>query len=107
MSLPTPDDPGRAPVWENYIVAQTVQAMLGQVPEHALAVGVEVSGQRVRLRFQLSEATDVDKAHINDIVSELEALVGDEVQVEAVREVVQEPRISPSGEVRWVYLARV
>jgi hypothetical protein len=107
MSMPAPDDPGRAPVWENYVVAQTVQAMLGQVPEHALAVGVETSGQRVRLRLQLSEATDADEAHINDIVSELEALLGDEVQVDVGREIVREPRVSPSGAVRWVYLARV
>jgi hypothetical protein len=107
MSLPTPEDPGRAPVWENYIVAQVVQASLGQIPEHALAMGVEVAGTRVRLWFQLSEATEDDEADMDDIIGELEALVGEEVQIEAVHEVRAEREISPSDGVRWIFLARI
>lgn len=82
MRYPTPEDPGQSPVWENYIVAQAVQASLGQIPEHALAVSVEVAGARVRLRFQLSEATEDDVADMDDIVSELEGLVGPDVHVD-------------------------
>lgn len=106
MKLPTPEDPGRAPIWENYIVAQAVQASLGQIPEHALAVGVEVAGSRVRMCFQLSEATEGDQEDIDDIVSELEALVGSGVRIESVRQVVRERAISPAGGMRWIYLAR-
>ncbi|WP_157181454.1 hypothetical protein [Actinopolymorpha alba] len=108
MSLPTPEDPRRAPVWENYIVAQAVQASLGLIPQHALAVGVEVAGKDVRLRFQLSEVTEDDVTDMDDIVSELEALVGSDVHVEQTHEVRDERAISPSkGGVRWIFLARV
>lgn len=44
VSLPTPEDPGRSPVWENYVVAQATQASLGLLPRSALAVGVSVAG---------------------------------------------------------------
>lgn len=107
MSLPTPEDPGRSPVWENYVVAQAVQASLGQIPAHALAVGVAVAGSRVRLRFQLSEATEDDMADMDDIVSELEALVGNDVHVDRIHEVRPEREISPSDGVRWIFLARI
>ncbi|MGH7480788.1 MAG: hypothetical protein ACRELV_01430, partial [Longimicrobiales bacterium] len=77
--------------------AQAVQASLGQIPTHALAVGVEVMGSRVRLRFQLSEATKDDIVDMDDIVSELEALVGNDVHVDKIHEVRPEREISPSG----------
>lgn len=107
MSLPTPEDPGQAPVWENYVVAQAVQASLGQIPEHALAVGVEADGPIVRLRFQLSEVTDEDRADMTDIVSELEGLVGNDVEVDFSHEVLDRRDISPTAGVRWIFLARV
>ena len=104
--LPTPNDPGAALVWENYVVAQAVQASLGLVPQHALAVGVEVEGTTVRLRFQLSELTHEDKLDIEDIVSELEALVGNDAQVTTAHEITADRHISPSDGVRWMFLAR-
>ncbi|NYG58742.1 hypothetical protein BJ980_001665 [Nocardioides daedukensis] len=107
MSLPTPEDPGRTPVWENYVVAQVAQASLGQIPEHALAVGVEVEGPRLRLRFQLSEATEGDRADMDDIVSELESLVGKDVEVASFHEVLDQRAISPTDGVRRIFLARV
>lgn len=107
MRLPTPDDLAHAPVWENYIVAQAVQAMLGQVPEHALAVGVQVTGSRVTLRFQLSESGEADQADMDDIVSGLEALVGQHVEVRLVSDVRAERSITAADGVRWVFLARV
>ena len=106
MNLPTPQDPGRAPVWDNYVVAQVAQASLGLIPNHALAVGVEVDGLRVRLRFQLSELTDADSSDMDDVLSELEALLGDEVQVDQVREVRHQRDVSPSDGVRWIFLSR-
>lgn len=107
MSLPTPDDLGRSPAWENYVVAQAVQASLGLIPEHTLALGVEVAGTDVRLRFQLAEAAEDDVADVDDIVSELESLVGPGVQVEGIYEVRTERRVTSSGEIRWIFLARV
>lgn len=103
---PTPEDPGRAPVWENYVVAQTVQASLGLVPRHALAVGVEVVGVVVRLRFQFTETTEDDHADVADIVSELEVLVGEDVRIEVDQEIRREPVIRPWDGVRWIYRAR-
>jgi hypothetical protein len=104
--MPTPDDPRGAPVWDNYVVAQVVQASLGLIPEHALAVGVEVTGNEVCLRFQLTQAEEEDLAYIDDIVSEFEALVGDEVLVDRSYEIRSERRISPHDGICWVFLAR-
>lgn len=107
MSLPTPDNPGRAPIWENYVIAQTVVASRGQIPEHALALGVEVHGSRLRLRYQLSDLNEEDELDMSAIVSELEALVGDQVEIESAYEVRDERQISPTDGVSWVFLARV
>lgn len=104
--LPTPDDPKGSPVWENYVVAQAVQAMLGIVPIHALAVGVVVDGATVRVRFQLSEVSDVDVADMADIRAELQDLLGSEVDVSMGHEVLAQRRISPRDGGRWVFLAR-
>jgi hypothetical protein len=107
MSLPTPENPGRAPIWENYVIAQTVAASRGLIPEHALAFGVEVDGRRLRLRFQLSELTEEGEDNMSEIVSDLEALVGSDVQVESSYEVRDQREISPTDDVCWIYLARV
>ena len=106
MRLPTPDDLGDAPLWENYVIAQSVEASRGQIPEHSLAFGVEVHGVVLRLRFQLSEVTDDDRDDIDDIVSELEALVGNDVRVESSYEVRAQREILPSDGVCWIFLAR-
>lgn len=107
MSLPSPENLGRAPAWENYVIAQTVAASRGQIPEHALAFGVEVDGASLRLRFQLSEVTEEDRADMDDIVSELEGLVGNDVEVGSSYEVLKEREVSPTDDVCWVFLARV
>ncbi len=106
MRLPTPEDPADAPVWENYVVAQTAQASLGNIPLHALALGVTVSGTSVVLRFQLSAITAADEEDMSAIASELQDLVGDHVRVDTVREIREERLISPDDAVRYVFLAR-
>jgi hypothetical protein len=106
MSLPTPDDLGRAPAWENYVVAQTVQASRGQIPLHALAFGVEISGRRLHLHFQFSKVTPDDEDDMNDIVSELEALVGGEIEVAYSYETLETRQISKHNGVSWIFLAR-
>lgn len=106
MSLPTPSDLGNAPAWDNYVVAQAVQASLGLIPEHAIAVGVEVDGSDVVLRFQLTAITEEDSQDVDDIVSDLEALVGPDVRVGKKLDVREERAISPHENVRWIFLAR-
>ena len=106
MRFPTPSDPAHAPVWENYITAQATQASLGQIPAHALAVGVQVDGVQVRLRFQMSECTDDDQDDIDSIVSELEALVGQDVHVGVFSEMRTDAVISPHDGVSWIFAVR-
>lgn len=107
MSLPSPEKIGQAPVWENYVIAQIVAASRGQIPAHALAFGVEVDGPRLRLRFQLSEVTGEDGDDMSEILSELEGLLGNDVEVESSFEVVDQRAISPIDGVNWIFLARV
>ena len=76
MSLPRPDDLGAARVWDLCVAGQAVRASLGLIPRSTVAFGAEVAGLEVTLHFQLRELTDNDAADIADIVSELEALVG-------------------------------
>ncbi len=104
MSLPTVDDPGRAPVWENYLVAQAVQASLGLIPESTLAFGIEVSGSTVKLLFQIHEMSESTAADIEEIVSEMESLVGQEVYVHETHEIRSERSVSTDSKVRWIYL---
>jgi hypothetical protein len=106
MSYPAPDNLQCAPAWENYVIAQSVAASRGQMPEHTLAFGVEVNGIYLRLCFQLSEVTEEDKADMSDIVSDLESLVGNDVKVDSCYEVCAHRHISPTDGVCWIFLAR-
>lgn len=107
MRIPSPDGMGLAPSWDNYVVAQTVQASLGLIPRDALAVGVEVEGTHIRIHFQLSDSTDESPEDVGDIVEDLKVLMGDAARVEAVQEVLDVRRISPRDRVRWIFLARL
>lgn len=88
-------------------MAQATTAARGQIPRHALAYGVEVNGNDVRLRFQVTEVTDEDLEDMVDAVSELEALVGSAVRVTYDYEVRTERVITPRDGVRWIFLQRV
>ena len=106
MRYPSPSDPANAPVWENYVAAQTSQASLGIVPRSAVALGVLVAGTSVTLRFQLAACSQQDIDDMNDIVAELEVLLGPGVSVTRSFDVLQHRDISARDGVRWVYLAR-
>lgn len=86
------------------MVAQAVQASLGTIPQHALAVGVQVAG--AQLRFQLSSLTEEDEVDMDDIKSELEALVGNAVEVDRMHEVRSQRVVDPADGVCWIFLAR-
>lgn len=106
MTMPTPDDPANAPVWENYVVAQAVQASLRLIPRGTLAFGVEVDRENVRLQFQLAEVSDEDAADITDITEDLTSLLGGQVRVSSVHAVREQPELSPDDHVRWIFVAR-
>lgn len=108
MRMPTPEDLSNVPLWETYIIAQTVSATRGQIPKHAHAVAVEIHGMKIKLLFQLAKVTEEDRTNMEDILSELEAYVGQDVEVESAYEVLKERQISPDGMdgVWWVFLAR-
>ncbi|WOC60436.1 hypothetical protein RI444_18295 [Paenarthrobacter sp. AT5] len=97
MRMPAPHDLAQAPLWEIYIIAQSVAAMRGQIPKHALAVGVEIHGVRIKLKFQLSTVTEEDQTDMDDILSELEAYVGQGVEVQSAHEIRKERRVLPDG----------
>lgn len=105
--MPSPTDPASAPVWDNYIVSQAAQAALGQLPRNALAAGVLVDGQDVRLVFRLSAETPDDVSSMGDIADDLSALVGDDVRVTSSRDVVPDAGLPPHDGVRWFFLARL
>lgn len=104
--LPTPDDLGRAPAWENYVIAQLTQAALGMIPRNAVALGVEVDRNNVTLRCQLRELTDQDVEDLTEIVDELVTLVGDKVRVRWLHEIRDEPLITPRDQTTWTFAAR-
>jgi hypothetical protein len=69
-----------------------VQASLGLIPLSALAFGVQVDGYDVTLCFQLRELSEEDVLDMDDIVSELEALLGNRVRVSRAHEIRIERR---------------
>ena len=107
MMYPSPENLRKAPQWENYLVAQVVQASLGLIPANALAVGVQADGTRVRLVVQLRDASTSESDDIGDIRTTLEDLVGPDVSVDVDTQHVRERVISPHDGIRWVYLRRL
>lgn len=106
MDFPTPDDPKRAPVWENYVIAQAAHASLGLIPAHAHALGVEVNGFRVALVLQAGGASSGVEDDMTDMVSDLEALLGPEAAVSYRLDIRAERRLSPHDGVAWFFASR-
>jgi hypothetical protein len=106
MDYPTPEDPKRAPVWENYVIAQAAQASLGMIPAQAHALGVEVEGRQVALVLQAPAASPAVEEDMADMVSELGALMGPEVAVSHRLDVRAARRLSPHDGVAWFFASR-
>lgn len=106
MRFPAPEDPKQAPVWENYVVAQAAQASLRIIPAYAYAVGVEVERARVTLVVQAPRGSAAADEDIDDIVRDLEALLGPDVQVSARVDVTDGCRLRPDDGVVWFFAAR-
>lgn len=105
MNFPKPTDLS-ALEWENYVIAQLVQAMLGLIPRHALAIGIAIHQDEVEIQFQLASADQRDSADIRDITDQLETLLGEVVEVRSTETVRVHPEISPLVGISWVYRAR-
>lgn len=106
MKLPSPSDPAGVPFWRNYVVAQCVQASLGELPRHIVAFGVLIDDVDINLQFQLSEILDDDLESIDEIVDELETLVGPDVRVAVTRRRADRPIVSPFDQIAWIFIAR-
>lgn len=106
MQFPTPEDPKRAPIWENYVVAEAAQAALRRIPPEAFAMGVRVAGPSVVLVVQAAREAVATSEDVADIVSELEALLGPDVEVAARADVRDAVHLNPEDGVRWFFAAR-
>lgn len=106
--MPTPEDLSQVPLWETYVVTQAVRATLGLIPQSALAIAVEILGPKIRLLFQLSRVTAEDKVDMEDITSELEDNLGQQVDVTFTFEIRKERKVNPGGRdgIWWIFLAR-
>lgn len=106
MTLPTPEDPAQAPVWAVYVNAQLIQASLGIIPSTVLALGVRISEDSVTVHCQLRAMTEEGDAGLDEIVKELQRLLGSDIRVDRVHEVCSRKHISPFDEIFWSYTAR-
>jgi hypothetical protein len=106
VTYPSHDNPRKPPTWGNYVVAQVVQASLGRVARSALAFGAVISDREVCLLYQMTKLADEDREDMQDIVSDLEAHLGPDVDVGVSLEIRDRRMIDPHDGVRCVYLAR-
>jgi hypothetical protein len=106
MQFPTPDDPQRAPVWDNYVTAQAAAAALRLIPTYANALGVKVAGTHVHLVVQRPSGAPDKDDDLDDIVDELSDLLGPDVTVSLAPETRAEPTLRPDDGVRWFWAAR-
>lgn len=70
--------PGPTLEWENYVVAMTMQSLLGLVSPKMLGVAVKVEGATVSLYFVVSTDDDEIKEDIEDVIGDLEAFMIDD-----------------------------
>jgi hypothetical protein len=63
---------------ENVVVLYLVQAMLGLVSSNLRAVAAEVTATRVVIHFAFAELRPVDREDVEDILADLDALLGNE-----------------------------
>lgn len=87
-------------------MAQASAACLGLIPLTALAVGVEIDGAQILLRFRLTGVTDRDGAGMTDIADELSDLLGPAVQVNYAYDVASEPGLRPDDGIWWIFRSR-
>ena len=93
-------------IWRSYLVAQLAHACLGLIPENALAIGVEVLGEGVLLRFVMTEMTDQTREDIDDILDAFGILVGPRVGIAVERSTTDGRSPIPNDDqTDWTYKA--
>jgi hypothetical protein len=104
MTMPTPGNMNRAPAWDNYLVAQAVQASLGLIPRSALGIYITISDDAVDFQFQLAHVSEDDEADMADIVDNFTMLIGFVVPCTSTYRILQERELAPKGaRVRWLF----
>ncbi len=88
------------------MVAQASAAALRLVPQYAYAAGVQVQGVDVCLVIQAPVNAPERDDDVDDIVSELETLLGPDIRVTVRTDRVDAPGLSPYDGVRWFFAQR-
>ncbi|MTD13460.1 hypothetical protein GIS00_05810 [Nakamurella sp. YIM 132087] len=78
---PSPDNLRGAPLWPLYVIAQAVDASVGQIPKRAIAVTVEAVGADITLTFHMEEVRLSDIDDIHSIESDFDAALGPNVTI--------------------------
>jgi hypothetical protein len=91
--------------WENYVVVQAVQALLGLVSGDVLALSAEISRGGVVLHFESAKVTDEVREDAEEACFELDVLLDGKVGVSAqCHEGLSQPWPSPGR--RPIYLRK-
>jgi hypothetical protein len=106
VQFPTPDDPRRAPIWDNYVVAQAAQAALRLIPPYVHAMGVEVQGRRIGLVVHAPPDAPRMDEDIDDIADQSRDLLGSGVDIYTRIDARPACHLRPGDGVRWFYAAR-
>ncbi|MGI5230614.1 hypothetical protein [Actinoallomurus sp. CA-142502] len=92
--------------FENSVVLQVLQASHGLISPDMLAISAKVSSENVVLYFALRRKTDEVDEDVEDIIFELDALLGGGVMLEAQIYVGTPDENWPGRSCRLVYLAK-
>src|SRR5688572_15986119 len=68
--------------FENFVVVQCVQALLGLISQHMNTISVQIVDGGIKLYFAMSECDEDDLEDIEDAVLEFEALTDSKLSVE-------------------------
>lgn len=103
MRFPTPDDMALAPAWENYLIAQFVQASIGQLSPRFVLCGLEVDGVVVTLHFRTDSETVGMPSEVQEIADEFLDLTGGVVQVQTKVRPWQAHDAGTDRHILWTY----
>jgi hypothetical protein len=99
----TAEEVDRVPFWENYLVRQAIQASLGTIPRHALAVGLAIHDREVVFHFQLPYVSEEDEEDMKELLDNFETIVEQDVHTSRQIDIREERRLSQS--VAWIFLS--
>ena len=92
---------------ENFLVLQTLQASLGLISPEISGISIQLDGERIVLYFAVRHGAAELEEDVEDIIFELDALLGGKIPLEAR---VYEGRPNsdwPGRQYRLIYLAKL